>query len=590
MIARSPTPSLSAGLLSLIDDAAYTAAALDAASRVLDSTTIDTTWARAKVEQAAARTAALRDATQILSRAQLATLLASQTSDLARLPATAATQPAAAALVNQAVALAAQLGIHPADANARNRIISDAAKLLSQSKPVDFPAAADEFAAELPASANRQPFLRERLEVAAQSESLRSDAELVRAADLALAARAAGAAAHLPPGPQLDHFKQSFPQALRTLARDHEARRLPAPPADWDAIATAAESARQTLRELAAAPDNAPVNPAERTLTANAQLAPHPPKPTTQISPTPIPPIAAEAEKLQAQQDSLREKPSPDSAKAQAAVAAEIEKLRHTRQASRAADHRADVARDLSQADDVAQKLSQQMTSLRDAANRARDLATRAQRAAQAAAKATPQSIEPAEELAADLASRAALSAKILPPSNRRSRRMKPKKSPAQLSEVFSRLIVSIPRRQSLRRHDRPGPGRRRRRGAAESSSTARVRASRRQRPQRAVDHALDQLARGRPPRRRSSLIVDRRSSPCKPARPLPHRIRFAPQIPSPARPVTRSSTTPRPKPSPNSPASPPSSRRPRPICPPRSGVSPLPPPTPRNRHSHHRP
>src|SRR2546421_213865 len=84
--------------------------------------------------------------------------------------------------------------------------------------------------------------------------------------------------------------------------------------------------------------------------------SPPAPKPTTTPAPPPMPPAAAEAARLAAEQDQLREKSGADSAKTQAAAAQQIEKLRHDREASRAADHRAELARELSQANDVAER------------------------------------------------------------------------------------------------------------------------------------------------------------------------------------------------------------------------------------------
>jgi hypothetical protein len=411
VIARSSSSSLSIGLLCLIDDAAYTAGALEAAAHVLETNNADTNWSRDRVERATARATDLRDAVKVLSRAQLATLLDAQTADLAGLPAGAATRPATAALLSQATATASQIGIDATDTNARRGIIADAMKLLAQLRPVDFTPGAEEFSRELPLTATNLPFFPERLEVAAQSESLRSDAELVRAADLQLAARAASAGARLPPGAPLEHFKQAFPHAIRALTREHDARRAGTFPPDWGAIAAAGEAARQSLRELA---PSAGASATDHTLAANAQLAARPPKATTQAGATPVPPAAVEAARLAAQQDQLREKPGADSAKTQTAVAEQIEKLRRERESSRAADHRAEQARALSQADDAAERLWRQIAQLRQAAERSRDLSQRAQRAQSAAATATPQSIQPAEELSQDLAGRAAQAGKDL--------------------------------------------------------------------------------------------------------------------------------------------------------------------------------
>lgn len=157
---------------------------------------------------------------------------------------------------------AKEIGLDPAagdlDAQLKARV-DGAAALLAAKQPVDFTAGATEWSQELQRDATRPVVLDERLGAAAQAEAVRPDGDLVRAADLQLAGRAAArieALAQSDPG-----GTSAGPVAFNELAtavaavqREHAINRRPTdvrPPAEVEGVRDGAAAARAVLRRWA---------------------------------------------------------------------------------------------------------------------------------------------------------------------------------------------------------------------------------------------------------------------------------------------------------------------------------------------------
>ncbi len=130
--------------------------------------------------------------------------------------------------------------------------------MLHERAPVDFPAVAWEWSREMKNRAVGPSGLERRLAAASQAEAVRQDADLARARDLDLAARAAGALTtlvlqatpkNIPIGPL-----NEFPHAIEALQREHLLNRQPPashPPDESRAIHNAALRAREQLARWA---------------------------------------------------------------------------------------------------------------------------------------------------------------------------------------------------------------------------------------------------------------------------------------------------------------------------------------------------
>lgn len=157
---------------------------------------------------------------------------------------------------------AKEIGLDPAagdlDAQLKARM-DGAAALLKAKPPVDFAAAATEWSQELQRDATRPVVLDERLAAGAEAEAVRPDGDLVRAADLQLAGRAAA---------RIESLTQSDPggtsagpvafnellTAVAAAQREHEINRRPndvRPPEEVKLVRGGAAAARDVLRRWA---------------------------------------------------------------------------------------------------------------------------------------------------------------------------------------------------------------------------------------------------------------------------------------------------------------------------------------------------
>lgn len=147
-------------------------------------------------------------------------------------------------------------------------VVNSENQVLAAIGPVDFAAAARQWADRLAravsdrATADEEtPQLRGRLSLASQAEAMRPDADYVRARDLGLASRAAAALETLAiTGSETGGGVEQFPGAMAALQREHALYR--APPASRSEVAATgpaaihdqAEAARQQMMRWAAGP------------------------------------------------------------------------------------------------------------------------------------------------------------------------------------------------------------------------------------------------------------------------------------------------------------------------------------------------
>ena len=163
-----------------------------------------------------------------------------------------------------------KLGISPgaADIDAQLRAKIDAGEaLVRAARPVDFAAAASDWADALQRG-DHPAGLRQRLGAAAEAEAVRPDADLLRARDLQLASRAAGAIEASLAEKQPEESAaaaitvNSFASALAALQTESSLRAHPqvAPPADeLNAISAAANAARLQMTAWASDAGEQPV-------------------------------------------------------------------------------------------------------------------------------------------------------------------------------------------------------------------------------------------------------------------------------------------------------------------------------------------
>ena len=150
-----------------------------------------------------------------------------------------------------------QLGLDPgaADLDTQLHAKSSAADALVQNaRPVDFASAAKEWSRQIQADARQRLGLEGRLSAAAQAEAIRRDADLIRARDLDLEARAAGAiAASLRGGakPIAPKTFDDFPEDVQKLQHLLEIQSAPKPGGkesdELKSARAAASAARQDL-------------------------------------------------------------------------------------------------------------------------------------------------------------------------------------------------------------------------------------------------------------------------------------------------------------------------------------------------------
>ena len=158
---------------------------------------------------------------------------------------------------------AKEIGLDPAaadfDVQLKSRADSSSAALRGRA-PADFVSAAKEWVQLLQRDRTQPLVLDERLAVAAQAEAVRGDADLIRARDLHLAARAAAniessaqadPAARVMPATTFDEYAAALTAVLREddLARPQTA---PPTPEEVKAIGDAASKGRATLQRFAA--------------------------------------------------------------------------------------------------------------------------------------------------------------------------------------------------------------------------------------------------------------------------------------------------------------------------------------------------
>jgi hypothetical protein len=368
VIARSPSSSLSIALLSYADDAAFDQFACEELTRVLTNPPAQTDRPYNRFVNALNRSRRLKEELPVLARGQIATSLVSELRNLTVLRAQNLFRPRLAVeqLARDVASLAADLR-GEASPEQLSQFISRASDLVASNRSPDFIGDAHQWLAELPAAPDHEPFLSRRLAASAQAESLRPDSELIRAADLQLASRAAETIQKKPNPPG------EYPQALESLSREHDLLRRAAP---VDApIHAAAEQARQRLRQWA-----------EGTEPSREELAY---QSSAQEQDQNLQRLAEEQKKLQ--QETSQAKP------ADAAKLAERQSALNQPSVSPARLH---LAQSLQQAESELAKLSQRIGDLSRSAAQWRDAAARADAARKNLEQSTADQYLPALDAA----------------------------------------------------------------------------------------------------------------------------------------------------------------------------------------------
>jgi hypothetical protein len=233
-IAHSDSPALSTALARWADGAQVIIGAVDRASARLDTPAQSALPER--LGPVAKRARQLQQDLNTLAQGQLAATVRSERLD------SAAQQPAqkdaqetfrkvANRLDQQLNADAAKLGLDPAQPDFSDRLaeLNDrAADLIAKQHPIDYARVADSWAKRLQQGNPPDSDMDARLSVAAEAESLRSDADMVRARDLRLAAQAAPAMVAGPAAASRDQFSP----ALAAMQRDEALQRIDAHPVD----------------------------------------------------------------------------------------------------------------------------------------------------------------------------------------------------------------------------------------------------------------------------------------------------------------------------------------------------------------------
>ena len=222
------------------------------------------------------RARATREQLNAIAQGERAAAILLERENLAASERRAAAEPQAAERLRQTLQRAREdvaagvkgLGLDPAAGNLddllRAKVAAQAAVLKAQ-QPIDFAAAAREWSQELQRDPLRRLPLEDRLALAAQAEAVRPGADLARARDLHLCARAASrvlsdAAADKYAGrPVQPGAANQFASAVAALQREHElnrrtdARPAAARPADSQPAATQPAGAQPAATQPAAA-------------------------------------------------------------------------------------------------------------------------------------------------------------------------------------------------------------------------------------------------------------------------------------------------------------------------------------------------
>ncbi len=285
VVAHSESPAMSNALARWIDLAQkFTGAA----NRATDMTNAPSQSSLvAQLRGAADRAAQFHRDLLTAAHGQLAQILLADLQDLEVSPSSsAATQPyqrVQAGLHDEITHGAAELAMNPTDAafpTSLGAIIDQAHQLVAGQTSIDFAKTSDNWSRAMATSRHPDTDLDSRLALAALVESLRPDANLLRANDLQLAGRAAETltADPSPPG-----AIQQYPPALADMQRDDELqRRADQPPADQARqIRQAADEARRKMALWAGAARHDTTNPdpsskaLDAAMAANADMARH---------------------------------------------------------------------------------------------------------------------------------------------------------------------------------------------------------------------------------------------------------------------------------------------------------------------------
>jgi hypothetical protein len=273
-IAHSDSPQLATALCRWIDDAAVLGGAVDRAADRLDGPKQGDLPQR--LQPVAARARQLHEDLDTLARGDLAAAVRTQSGDVIAPSAQADVSRKVAQRLDQQIHDdAAKLGLDPGAADFPDRLAALTARekdLLSQQHAIDYARVADSWSRRLQQGNAPDSDMAARLNLGAQAESLRPDANLVRARDLAMAAAAAPAMVNGPAAAQRDQFAP----ALAAMQRD-QAETSPS-----DAIRAQADAARAKMSAWGAIAHNpgAATQPADRNamdlaMQSNQQMARH---------------------------------------------------------------------------------------------------------------------------------------------------------------------------------------------------------------------------------------------------------------------------------------------------------------------------
>jgi hypothetical protein len=269
-IVRSRSPGLASALSTLADAVQQVGAGgeevFQANALSADANAVDETLGRL-IERAQKA----RDSLRAVAQGERAAAILLDRENLAASEKRAAADPQAAGRVRQALQRAAEdvaagavgLGLDPAAANVdellRQKVEAEQAALRAQ-QPVDFAAAARQWAEALRRDPLRRLALDERLALAAQAEAVRPGSDLARAQDLNICSRAASRVAtdaatevyagRRPPADAPDRYAA----AVAALQREHELDLRPSdvrPPAELKSVRDAAAAARRLLSDWA---------------------------------------------------------------------------------------------------------------------------------------------------------------------------------------------------------------------------------------------------------------------------------------------------------------------------------------------------
>ena len=251
-IAHSDSPALSTALARWVDGAQVIIGAVDRASARLDTAAQGALADRLGPVEGRARQ--MQQDLNALAQGQLAAAVRSERLDWA------AQQPShanakdtfskvASQLDQQLRADAARLALDPAQPDFSDRLaalIDREADLVARQHPIDYARVADGWARRLQQGNSPDSDMDQRLGVAADAESLRSDADMIRARDLRLAGHAAPAMV----SGRAAASRDQFAPALAAMQRDEALERTdvhPVDPAQANRIRTEADAARARM-------------------------------------------------------------------------------------------------------------------------------------------------------------------------------------------------------------------------------------------------------------------------------------------------------------------------------------------------------